>query len=52
MGRAGAGVLLRLIREEAKPEDWSVRLPLTFLERDTTGPALRKDRKLLRSGAA
>jgi LacI family repressor for deo operon, udp, cdd, tsx, nupC, and nupG len=52
MGRAGAGVLLRLIRNEAKPEDWSVHLPLTFLERDTTGPALRKDRKLLRSGTA
>ena len=52
MGRAGAGVLLRLIRKEAKPADWRVRLPLTFLERDTTGPALRKDRKLLRSGTA
>jgi LacI family repressor for deo operon, udp, cdd, tsx, nupC, and nupG len=52
LGRAGAGVLLRLIRNEAKPEDWNVRLPLAFLERDTTGPALNDRRKLLRRGTA
>jgi LacI family repressor for deo operon, udp, cdd, tsx, nupC, and nupG len=52
MGRVGAGVLLRLIRKEAKPADWNIRLPLTFLERDTAGPVLRNDRKLLQRGTA
>jgi LacI family repressor for deo operon, udp, cdd, tsx, nupC, and nupG len=34
-----------------KPEDWSVRLPLTLLERDTTGPVLHRDYKSLRRSA-
>ncbi len=52
LGRAGAEVLLKLIRKEAGPEDWNVRLPLTFLERATTGPALRDRRKVLRQSTA
>jgi LacI family repressor for deo operon, udp, cdd, tsx, nupC, and nupG len=39
LGRIGAKVLLKMIRGEMTPEDWSVRLPLTLLDRDTTGPA-------------
>jgi LacI family repressor for deo operon, udp, cdd, tsx, nupC, and nupG len=48
LGRAGADVLMKLIRNQMKPEDWDVRLPLTLLERDTTGPVLHKDYKSLR----
>jgi LacI family transcriptional regulator, repressor for deo operon, udp, cdd, tsx, nupC, and nupG len=48
LGRAGADVLMKLIRNDMKPEDWNVRLPLTLLERDTTGPVLHKDYRSLR----
>jgi LacI family repressor for deo operon, udp, cdd, tsx, nupC, and nupG len=48
LGRAGADVLMKLIRNQMKPGDWDVRLPLTLLERDTTGPVLHKDYKSLR----
>jgi LacI family repressor for deo operon, udp, cdd, tsx, nupC, and nupG len=48
LGCAGADVLLKLIRNDMKPGDWNVRLPLTLLERDTTGPVLHKDYKSLR----
>ncbi|MEE1610185.1 LacI family DNA-binding transcriptional regulator [Microvirga sp. CF3016] len=48
LGRAGADVLMKLIRNQMKPEDWDVRLPLTLLERDTTGPVLHKDYRSLR----
>jgi LacI family transcriptional regulator, repressor for deo operon, udp, cdd, tsx, nupC, and nupG len=51
LGRVGADVLSKLIRNEMKPEDWSVRLPLTLLERDTTGPVLHRDYKSLRRSA-
>jgi LacI family repressor for deo operon, udp, cdd, tsx, nupC, and nupG len=39
LGRVGAGVVLKLIRDEMKPEDWDVRLPLSLLHRDTTARA-------------
>jgi LacI family repressor for deo operon, udp, cdd, tsx, nupC, and nupG len=52
LGCAGAGVLLRLIRGETRPEDWNVRLPLTLLDRDTTGPVSRQAVKPLRRGTA
>lgn len=45
LGRTGAGVLLRMIRQEMRPEDWSVRLPLTLLDRDTTAPLRQRTRK-------
>jgi LacI family repressor for deo operon, udp, cdd, tsx, nupC, and nupG len=48
LGRVGADVLMKLIRGEMKAGDWNVRLPLTLLERDTTGPVLHKDYKSLR----
>lgn len=48
MGRAGAETLLKMIRQDMKPDDWNVRLPLTLLKRGTTGPVLHKDYKLLR----
>jgi len=48
LGRAGADILMKLIRKEMKPGDWNVRLPLELLERDTTGPVLHKDYKSLR----
>lgn len=51
LGRAGADVLMKLIRNGMRPEDWSVRLPLTLLERDTTGPVLHKDYRSLRRSA-
>jgi LacI family repressor for deo operon, udp, cdd, tsx, nupC, and nupG len=51
LGRVGADVLLKLIRGEMKAEDWNIRLPLTLLERDTTGPVLHKDYKSLRRSA-
>jgi LacI family repressor for deo operon, udp, cdd, tsx, nupC, and nupG len=51
LGRVGADVLMRLIRGEMKAADWNVRLPLTLLERDTTGPVLHKDYKSLRRSA-
>jgi LacI family repressor for deo operon, udp, cdd, tsx, nupC, and nupG len=35
-----------------KPEHWSVRLPVTLLERETTGPVLHKDYKSLRRSTA
>ena len=38
LGRTGARVLMNMIRGEMRPEDWNVRLPLTLLDRDTTGP--------------
>ncbi|MCB8821804.1 LacI family DNA-binding transcriptional regulator [Microvirga rosea] len=38
LGRAGGHVLLNMMRGEMRPEDWNVRLPLTLLARDTTGP--------------
>ena len=52
LGCAGAGVLLRLIRGEARPEDRNVRLPLTLLDRDTTGPVPRQAVKPLRRRTA
>jgi len=51
LGRTGAKVLLKMIRGEMKPEDWSVRLPLTLLDRDTTGPVPGKVIKPLRRRA-
>jgi LacI family repressor for deo operon, udp, cdd, tsx, nupC, and nupG len=48
LGRVGADVLMKLIRKDMRPEDWNVRLPLTLLERDTTGPVLHKDYRTLR----
>nr|WP_246718659.1 LacI family DNA-binding transcriptional regulator [Microvirga terrestris] len=48
LGRVGADVLLKLIHNQMKPEDWSIRLPVTLLERETTGPVLHKDYKSLR----
>jgi LacI family transcriptional regulator, repressor for deo operon, udp, cdd, tsx, nupC, and nupG len=48
LGRVGGAVLMKLIRNEMKPEDWNVRLPVTLLERETTGPVLHKDYKSLR----
>jgi LacI family repressor for deo operon, udp, cdd, tsx, nupC, and nupG len=48
LGRVGADVLLKLIHNQMKPDDWSVRLPVTLLERETTGPVLHKDYKSLR----
>jgi LacI family repressor for deo operon, udp, cdd, tsx, nupC, and nupG len=48
LGRTGAGILLKMIRKEMKPEDWNVRLPLSLLERDTTGPAVQGNYKMLR----
>nr|WP_247654652.1 LacI family DNA-binding transcriptional regulator [Microvirga sp. HBU67558] len=51
LGRVGADVLMKLIRGEMKAADWNVRLPLTLLERDTTGPVLHKDYKSLRRSA-
>src|SRR6478609_6022163 len=46
LGRAGAQVLLRMLKGNMTPEDWQVRLPLTLLERDTTGPAPNSARNL------
>jgi LacI family transcriptional regulator, repressor for deo operon, udp, cdd, tsx, nupC, and nupG len=51
LGRVGADVLMKLIRKEMKPADWNVRLPLTLLDRDTTGPVLHKDYKALKRSA-
>jgi LacI family repressor for deo operon, udp, cdd, tsx, nupC, and nupG len=42
---------MKLIRKEMKPADWNVRLPLTLLDRDTTGPVLHKDYKALKRSA-
>jgi LacI family repressor for deo operon, udp, cdd, tsx, nupC, and nupG len=39
LGRAGAGVVLSLIRHETRSETLDIRLPLTLLDRDTTAPA-------------
>ena len=39
LGHTGAQVLLRMLQGTMTPDDWQVRLPLTLLERDTTGPA-------------
>jgi LacI family transcriptional regulator, repressor for deo operon, udp, cdd, tsx, nupC, and nupG len=39
LGRAGACTLLRMIQGEMRPTDWNIRLPLSLLERGTTGPA-------------
>lgn len=39
LGRAGADIALKMIRNEMKPKDWMVRLPLTLLDRDTTARA-------------
>jgi LacI family repressor for deo operon, udp, cdd, tsx, nupC, and nupG len=52
LGCAGAGVLLRLIRSETRSEDWNIRLPLTLLDRDTTGPVPRQAVKPLRRRTA
>lgn len=51
LGRTGARVLLKMIRGEMEPEDRSVRLPLTLLDRDTTGPAPGRAVKPLRKRA-
>jgi LacI family repressor for deo operon, udp, cdd, tsx, nupC, and nupG len=51
LGCVGANVLMKLIRGEMKPDDWNIRLPLTLLERDTTGPVLHKDYKSFRRSA-
>lgn len=52
LGRKGADVLLKMIRQDMSPEDWNVRLPLTLLERDTTGPALQDAKKVSRQSRA
>jgi LacI family transcriptional regulator, repressor for deo operon, udp, cdd, tsx, nupC, and nupG len=52
LGRKGADVLLKMIRQEMNPEDWNVRLPLTLLERDTTGPCLQVSKKVSRQSRA
>jgi len=52
LGRKGAEVLLKMIREEMRPEDWEVRMPLTLLERDTTRPFSQDRRKLAQQGRA
>jgi LacI family transcriptional regulator, repressor for deo operon, udp, cdd, tsx, nupC, and nupG len=52
LGRVGASILLRLIRKEMGPEDWNVRLPLSLLDRDTTGQALSDDCTPLRRSTA
>jgi hypothetical protein len=41
-----------MIREEMKPEDWDVRVPLTLSERDTTRPLAQDRRKLAQQGRA
>jgi LacI family repressor for deo operon, udp, cdd, tsx, nupC, and nupG len=51
LGRIGADILMKMIRKEMKSADWNVRLPLTLLDRDTTGPVLHKDYKALRRSA-
>lgn len=51
LGQVGADMLLKLIRGEMKDEDWNVRLPLTLLERDTTGPVPHKNDRLPRRSA-
>ncbi|NBJ11421.1 LacI family DNA-binding transcriptional regulator [Microvirga arsenatis] len=48
LGRTGADVLMRMIGGEMRPEDWSIRLEPTLLERGTTGPVLHKDFASLR----
>ncbi|WP_445503088.1 LacI family DNA-binding transcriptional regulator [Microvirga sp. G4-2] len=48
LGRRGADVLLKMIRQEMSTEDWNIRLPLTLLERDTTGPFLQDSTKVSR----
>jgi len=53
LGRRGADVLLKMIHQTMGPEDWNVRLPLTLLERDTTGPIPRaKGSRQIRARAA
>lgn len=52
LGQTGAGILLKMIRKEMKREDWSFRLPLSLLERGTTGPALQGSHKVLRARKA
>jgi LacI family repressor for deo operon, udp, cdd, tsx, nupC, and nupG len=41
LGRAGASVVLRMIRGEMPPGDWKVRLPLRLLDRETTAPPVQ-----------
>ncbi|GEO16390.1 LacI family DNA-binding transcriptional regulator [Microvirga aerophila] len=46
LGRAGARTLLKLMQGKMGPTDWNIRLPLTLLERDTTGPAPKGEKAL------
>lgn len=46
LGRTGAGILLKMLKGEMDPTDWEIRLALQLLERGTTGPAIRKGRKV------
>jgi LacI family repressor for deo operon, udp, cdd, tsx, nupC, and nupG len=43
LGRTGASILVRAISKELQPTDWNVRLPVTLLDRKTTGIALGVD---------
>lgn len=52
LGQKGANVLLKMIQNEMRPEDWNVRLPLTLLERDTTGIIRQDTKKAARQGRA
>jgi len=46
LGRAGAATVLRMIRRDMRPEDWSIRLPLTLLDRETTGVVPQRKYKI------
>ncbi len=52
LGRTGAGVLLKMIRNDMKPEDWHIRLPLSLLERDTTAPVSSRESEMKRRSKA
>lgn len=52
LGRRGADILLKMIRQELDLEDWNVRLPLTLLERDTTRSILQETKKETRQSRA
>lgn len=51
LGRAGAEAILKLIRNELSPAEWRVRLPVTLLDRDTTGPAPQETYEAVRKRA-
>jgi len=52
LGRKGASILMKMIHKQMQPEDWSVRLPLELLERDTTCPPSGNMRKAPRHSRA